>query len=560
MTRCGNSSLESNAADVLSRDFVTLEERTLGRVLARQASKFGDKTLITSVSGESVSYRELDQVSTRMAHGLAKLGVNFHEPVLVMLPDVIDYIRLWCALSKRGAIEVPVNVTYRGRILTHVFNDSTARTIVVDRQYLDRVEEIADDLEHLERCIIYSEDSVERTNLQLPPRLAARCSAEPFACLFSEETSPFEPMPAFHDLTLIIYTSGTTGPSKGVMVTHAHAFVEADVCAHELFSLESGDVSYSGGLPLFHIAGLTLFYQSVIAGSSMVLRKGYKNDYFWPDIAAHGCTVVGLIGAVGNFLWRQPPSAGDAKTPLRKVAMFPLIPEYRDFADRFGVEISTSYGSTECPSPIVILANEAPPSVRCVGRPRREMDVRIFDENDQERPIGELGEICIRPKNNWEMMPGYWKRPDATAKAFRNFWYHTGDAGYQDAEGRFYFVDRLSDSIRRRGENVSSMEVEDEINSHPQVLECAVFPVWAKESEQEIMAAIVPKTGEAIDPVGLIRYLNRRMPYFMVPRYLEFASELAKTPSGKIQKYALRENGVTLRTWDRVAVGLTLER
>jgi len=537
-----------------------LEDRTLGRVLARQAAKYGGKRLITCVSGESISYRELDRVSNRIAHGVAELGIGHQEPVLVMLPDVIDYIRIWCGLAKRGAIAVPVNLTYRGRILTHVCNDSTAKTVIIDRQHLERLSEIADDLRHLERCIIYSEDLSTRDNLQLPAELEARCSVERFAKLFSANTSPFVRAPAFHELTLIIYTSGTTGPSKGVMITHAHIFVEASVCAHELLSLTPEDVSYSAGVPLFHIGGLTVFYWSMVAGASMVLRKGYRNDHFWPDIAQYGCTVSGLLGAMGNFLWQQPESADDAKTPLKKVAMFPVIPEHEGFARRFGVEISTSYGSTECPSPIVHPVGESLPSPRCVGRPRTEMEVRIFNEHDQELPIGELGEICVRPKRGWEMMSGYWQRPDATAKAFRNLWYHTGDAGYQDAEGRFYFVDRLTDSMRRRGENISSMEVEDEINSHAQVLECAVFPVWAQETEQEVMAAITPKPGETIDPVELIHYLNRRMPYFMVPRYIDFADQLAKTPSGKIQKYPLREKGVTATTWDRIAAGIKLEK
>ena len=291
-----------------------------------------------------------------------------------------------------------------------------------------------------------------------------------------------------------------------------------------------------------------------------MVRQGYKNDYFWRDVREHGCTVAGLLGAIGNFLWQQPERADDADNPMTKVGMYPVIPEHEALAKRFGIEITTGYGSTECPCPIAMPAGEPFPSHRCIGRPRKGVIVKLLDDKDVEVPVGELGEICVRPRESWEMMLGYWRRPEATAEAFRNLWYHTGDSGYQDAEGRVYFVDRKSDTMRRRGENISSMEVEEEVHTHPQVLECAAYPVWAAESEQEVMVAIVPKPGLRIDPVELTRYLNKRMPYFMVPRYFDFVDDLAKTPTGKVQKFPLRERGVTETTWDRVAAGIELER
>ena len=537
-----------------------LEERTVGHTLAAQAAKYGDKPLFIAVSGESVSYRDMDRETNRIANGLVALGVGHQDTVLVMLPDTIDFVRVWWGLSKRGAIEVPVNLAYRGRILTHICNDSKAGTIIVDRKFLDRLEDIADDLEHLERCVIYSEDPAQRENLALPPKLGARCSALPFASLFSQNAAPVEPAPAFHDLMSILYTSGTTGPSKGVMIPHAQSFIEALSAAMEHWLLTPEDVFYNSGSPFFHVQGKAVAYCSLIAGCTAVVRQGYKNDYFWRDVREHGCTVAGLLGAIGNFLWQQPERADDADNPMTKVGMYPVIPEHEAFARRFGVEIATTYSQTECPPPVFHKLGEPFPSPRCIGVARRGVDVKILDEHDRERPVGELGEICVRTENPWELMLGYWQRPEATAKAFRNLWYHTGDAGYIDAEGRVYFVDRLSDSMRRRGENISSMEVEDEINSHPQVLECAAYPVAADEGEQEVMAAITPKPGERIDPAELIHYLNRRMPYFMVPRYLDFAEELPKTPTDKIRKAPLREKGVTESTWDRVAAGIVLEK
>jgi crotonobetaine/carnitine-CoA ligase len=234
--------------------------------------------------------------------------------------------------------------------------------------------------------------------------------------------------------------------------------------------------------------------------------------------------------------------------------------EHEAFAARFGVRISTAYASTENPVPCVHFLGEPYPNNQCVGYPLPDFEVRVFDELDRDQPPGVMGEICVRPKGSWDIMLGYWNQPEATARAFRNLWYHTGDAGYRDAEGRIYFVDRLTDSMRRRGENISSMEVEDEINQHPDVLECAVFPVAAEHGEQEVMAAITSKPGRKIDPVEMIRFLDRRMPYFMVPRHLDFVNNLPKTPTGKVQKYILREKGVTATTWDRVAAGVKLTR
>ena len=183
-----------------------------------------------------------------------------------------------------------------------------------------------------------------------------------------------------------------------------------------------------------------------------------------------------------------------------------------------------------------------------------------MDEHDIEVPRGSVGEICVRPRDPWEIMVGYWRNPEATARAFRNLWYHSGDAGYMDEEGRLYFVDRVSDSLRRRGENISSMEVEDVVNQHPAVMECAVFPVWAEESEQEVMAAVVIQAGARLDPEEFTRFCNERMPYFMVPRYVDVVDEIPKTPTGKMEKYRLRERGVTGTTWDRVAAGIRLAR
>ena len=537
-----------------------LVERTVGRILARQADRFADKNFIETTSGDCISYRDMHLRSNQFAQGAAAFGIEYQEPVLVMLPDTIDYVTVWCGLAKRGAIEVPINLAYRKNILKRLCNDSTAKRIIIDCQYVERLEEIADDLEHLDCVILYAEDQKLDSYGTLPPKLAQTYQVAGFEDLFSDISTDFEPAPQFSDLVGIMYTSGTTGASKGVSTTHSHSFCYADGAA-EIFYLSEEDRFYTAGLPLFHLAGQWgVCFASMIYGATVVLRKGYRNDNFWPDIAEHSCTVVFLLGAIANFLWQQPKLPEDSETPLKKVGMFPVMTEHKQFRERFGVEISTGYGSTESPCPVIHHFDEPLPNHQCVGFPTGRYDVKILDENDQVCTTGIVGEICTRPRAPWEIMLNYWRQPEYTAKVFRNLWYHTGDAGYQDDEGRLFFVDRLTDSMRRRGENISSMEVEDEVNQHPDVLECAVFPVLAEHSEQEVMVVITPQPDVTIEPEKLIRFLDQRMAYFMIPRYIEFTEAIPKTPTGKMEKYKLRAKGITPSTWDRVAAGIKLSR
>ena len=532
------------------------EERTVGRILARSAAELGDAALIVEVGGGTISYRQMDERASRIARGLAQLGIAKGDAVLFMMRDGIDLAALWCGLARRGAPEVPVNLAYRGAFLHCIVNDSLARTLVIDAGFLDRLEAVAEELTSLERCIVYPE-----LPAVLPAGIARRFEVLPFAALDGgEEDAVEEEGPTYRDLIGIMYTSGTTGASKGVMVCHAHAYRYAWNVSRN-HRVARGDRYYSAGLPLFHIAGQWgVLYGSMVRGATMILRRGYRNEYFWKDIAEHRATSVFLLGAIANFLWQQPESPKDAETPLRYAGMYPVIPEHEAFARRFGVQIGSGYGSTENPGPSFHLPGTPFPDTRCVGETGAAAEVRIVDEHDIEVPRGTVGEICVRPRSPWEIMLGYWRNPEATARAFRNLWYHSGDAGYMDEEGRLYFVDRVSDSLRRRGENISSMEVEDVINQHPAVIECAVFPVWAKESEQEVMVSIVVQPRARLDPAEFTRFCNERMPYFMVPRYVDVVDEIPKTPTGKMEKYRLRERGVSGATWDRVAAGIRLAR
>ncbi len=288
----------------------------------------------------------------------------------------------------------------------------------------------------------------------------------------------------------------------------------------------------------------------MIAGARAVLPPRFSIERFWDDVADHGVTATFLLGAMANFLHKQPAREDDAQTPLKKALVVPLFPEFEDFKRRFDIEVTTTYGSTECNVPI--RAGFEVSDYRTSGKLYTELyEGRIVDTDDQEVPPGVPGEFVMRAKEPGILMAGYWKRPEATAAAWRNLWLHSGDVLKRDAQGNYSFVDRTKDAIRRRGENISSIEVENEINAHPAVVESAVVPVESEFTEQEVMAVVALKPGQSLGPEALIEFLTPRMAYFMVPRYLDFVAELPKTATGKILKYPLREQGLTATTWDR---------
>ncbi len=533
------------------------QERTLVHVLARAVEQHRDKPWIVT-ENISLTYGEVDLLSNRVANGMTVLGIAPGDTVLFMLPDTPDFVATWVACSKAGAVEVPVNTGYRGDILVHVVNDSRARTAVVDAQFLERFEAAADRLEHLERCFVMSAPGEE---MPATPELARKCELLPYEDLLSNNENAPDHSPVISDLKAIMYTSGTTGASKGVMVAHGHAY-EYAAGAATVLEIKEDDVYYTAGLPLFHIAGKWgAIFAVALVGATAAFPQRFSASEFWNDIRKYGVTTTFLLGAMANFLQRQPASPDDANNPLTKVLMCPLLPDVGDFAKRFGARIATAYGSTEVNGTMYMPLGTKVEDIQVVGPVRSDkFDVAVVDENDNVVPPGTLGEIVVRPKEPWISMLGYWNQPEWTVRMWRNQWLHSGDAGRYDEDGNYYFVDRIKDAIRRRGENISSMEVESVISQHPAIAECAVYPVVSEYSEQEVGTAIALKPGETLEPVDLISFLEPRMAHFMVPRFIVFEEALPKTPTGKIQKYSLRERGVTPETWDREAAGVKLSR
>lgn len=526
--------------------------QTLPQVLVNRVRHYSDKPWV--ICGDNVySYGEIHERSGRLAAGLARRGVKGGETVLILLPDGIEIIYCWSALAMLGAIEVPVNTHLRGNVLNHLIDDSRARLCIVDGRFLDRILE-RESYPCLETLIITGEASGDQ-------KAAAGEQFElvPFAACFDDKPFNGGDAPRFNDVGAVMYTSGTTGPSKGVMITHAHAY-EYALSVAELLELRDADIYYNP-LPLFHIAGQwAAVYASCIRGATVVLAGGFSASAFWPEVRRHNATTTFLLGAMANWLAQLEPGNEDRDNPMERMLVVPLLPDTEAFKKRFDVLVSTTWGSTEinCPTRSGF---ELVDSKSCGYVADDRFEVRIVDQDDMELPPGVPGEAVVRAKEPWILMAGYWNQPEATARAWRNQWVHSGDMLMKDERGNLYFMDRIKDSIRRSGENISSMEVENEINAYPAVLECAVVPVESENTEQEVKAYLVLKDDDiSFDHEDFIRFLEPRMAYFMIPRYIEIIDALPKTQTGKIQKFQLRERGNGDATWDRVAAGVKLDR
>ena len=459
-----------------------------------------------------------------------------------MLPTGIDAVSAWLGLAWLRAWEVPVNTAYVGRMLRYVLEHSRSNLLVTAAEYLEHLGDVATDLPDLQTVVVHDSDDVKG---DLPFRVIGRRE-------FLAGASPAEDLdgPGPADIATVMYTSGTTGPSKGVLVPWAQLHATAST---SIFTGDFGpDDAYYLPFPLFHISGKGPVYTFALVGGRVVMRPSFNTAAFWDDIRRYRCTTTLLLGAMANFIHRQPPRPDDADTPLHTVVMVPLIPELDDFKERFGVRVSTAFNMTEISVPIHsdgwTLAN-----LESCGRVRPGYQVRVVDTDDEDVGPGRVGELIVRADEPWTLMAGYLDMPEATTAAWRNLWLHTGDAFRYDTDGNYYFLDRIKDTIRRRGENISSAEVEVVVNEHPGVLESAAVAVPSEWGEDEVKIVVVPRPGRTVDAQELIEYLSPRLPRFMLPRYVEVVSELPKTPTEKVRKVELRAQGITAATWDREA-------
>ena len=507
---------------------------SLHSLLEMRADSAPEKTFAI-FEGRETCYGELARDSLAFAARLCAQGVTSGDRVLSLMPSSEFYLGLWFAISRLGAIECPINPAYKGVLLRQLVETSQPSLCIVDSGFVDEFIRSSGDLVPADRIV----------------------TPEEFLLLPQAPELPMTRMEA-RDTAAIIFTSGTTGRSKGVMTSHRQQLAFGQAFA-EITGLTAGDTSYNF-LPFFHIAAKFVALGTMLAGGRMLLRASFSVSNFWPDVRRHGATVCSAVGGLCHMLQSQPPSSSDSDNPMRMIYAVPVPWEFKeDFERRFGLTLVEGYGGTESNLVAYSRPEENTPRGSC-GRPSPHFQIEIQDSEGKGVAAGEAGEICIRPRYPATMMNGYFNMPDKTVETIADLWFHTGDRGYLSSTGYLFFLDRLKDSIRRRGENISSFEVERILNGHESVAESAVVPVPSEMGEDEVKAFVVLKPGKQASAEELFRYAGANMAYFMVPRFIELREELPRTPTMKVKKADLRAEGNGTGTWDCEAAGLRVTR
>jgi crotonobetaine/carnitine-CoA ligase len=520
-----------------------LEKQTLPGLLELGAERFGDKPLLRFDDLER-SFTEVRDEVAAAAGTLAEAGIARGDRVAMMCENRIELLDLMLGCAWLGAVAVPLNTALRGPQLQHQLANSGARVIAMDSRLLpllhvvERPETLAE---------VWALDGVP--------------AEHPAGYTVVEPPSRGAPVPAASvgagDTAAILYTSGTTGPAKGVQCPHGQ-FYWWGILMGEVFELTEDDVLYTC-LPLFHTNALNAFVQALVAGATFHLGPRFSASRFWTRVAEAGATVTYVLGAMVNILMSRPEGPEDRAHSVR-VALAPATPPdlFDRFGERFGLQLLEGYGSTETNG--ALFSNWREQRAGFMGPAREGFEAIVADDEDGEVPDGVDGELLLRNGPPFAFATGYFGMPEKTVEAWRNLWFHTGDRVVREPDGWFRFVDRIKDTIRRRGENISSFEVEQALLSHPAVSAAAAFPVASEMAEDEVAAAVVLEDGAELTPEELMRHCEPRLAYFAIPRFLRFVDELPQTANGKVRKSVLREAGVLDGDWDREAVGFELKR
>lgn len=520
------------------------EKSVLRYVLDQQAEETPDKPFVIFHDGTQWTYAEALAAARKAAAGLQAQGVKKGDVVFVWLPNGKEFLQAWFGANYIGAVVAAANTAYKGGILEHIITLIGAKVGIVHKDLMNRLGDIS--LGGLKQIFEVGGSA----DVDLPVDIL------PVDIVFKAPESALQPLPEEiepWDTMFLLFTSGTTGPSKAVIVPYVQWHMTCSVS----YEKSNADSRYLVNMPLFHGSGTVGIFGMMLVGGTTVLVPYFKTDEFWDVINKHQITSCVMIGAVSSFVEKQPPR-DDADNPLKLVRAIPLPPDPVAFGKRFGVNVQTMFSMSEISVPLISDIN--PTTWESCGKVRAGIEARIVDEFDCEVPVGEVGELVLRPSRPWSITPGYYRMPEATAKAWRNGWFHTGDGFKKDADGNFYFVDRVKDAIRRRGENISSFEVEKEVLSHPDVAEAGAIGVPSPHGEDEVMIVAVLRDGAQLTPFELHEYLRPRMPHFMLPRYIRFTAELPRTQSYRVRKFKLREEGVTDDSWDREAAGIIVKR
>lgn len=514
---------------------------TINAALAAAVAAVPERVFL-DCEGETLTFARADTLATRYAHGLAALGVGKGDPVALMLDNHAAHVLLWLAANKLGAISAPVNTAFRGQFLSAQLADCGAAVVIAEDDYAIRIRAVAADIPGMRHLVVRSE----------------------LAGLHSDRSDPLPDTAQPGDTALLVYTSGTTGASKGCMISH-HQASRLPRNLNRRSPLDPTSVIWSP-LPLFHmyaISGTVL--RAIIGQCRASLSRRFSVSEFWPEIERSGATDVNLLGSMG-VLVANGPDCDEGRRCFGQIRAFNAAPLPLDAAqrlgERFGIPVRPSggYGMTEAATIASTLPDDPPAPLGSSGRSGVDFDLAIVDDEDRELPRGTVGEIVCRPRLPHIMFKGYWNRPEATVHAWRNLWFHTGDLGRLDNEGWLFFVDRKKDYLRRRGENISSLEVENVLRQHPAIRDVAVHAVPSPVSEDDVKVTAELIAPGMVSEADLCAWAIERLPYFAVPLYIEFRDTLPRTTSGKVRKDLLREEGRTATTWNREEAGIRLDR
>jgi crotonobetaine/carnitine-CoA ligase len=537
---------------------------TIDNVLRERTQRWGDKAFLTWLpTGATLSYRELDELTLRVGAGLAAAGVTPGSHVAVLMDNCPEQLLAILGPARAGFVSVPLNAAAKGQLLAYFLDHADCTALIVEEELLPRFLEARAALPRVRHVFVVRPDRGEPRLAPAPLESTSGLAVKEFASLLDAAPTMAGVAPAFDALAMLLFTSGTTGPSKAIMYTHAHfIYWGSDVAYHHEYTPD--DIAYVF-LPLFHgnaLLGSTM--GSLMAGAAIALTTRFSVNRFWDHIRASGATVFNGVGAVTNFLWKQPPTPSDRDHKVRRCHLAPVPGFAREFEERFGMTIMSAFGLTDYCLGTAYNTKSRRDKLGSCGLPRAGIDLRIVDEHDFDVAPGEPGEIVMRNNNPWGASLGYYKQPEATAASRRNLWFHTGDRGRIDADGYVWYTDRIKDAIRRRGENISAFEVEEVIRTHPAVADVAVYPVRAETSEDEVAATITLRPGAdaGFSYESLLAHCSRNLAYFMVPRYVQVATEMPSTSSQKIEKYKLRREAEAdlSALWDRERAGITVTR
>jgi len=549
-----------NAASKVFKMEMMFKERdywTLNKMLEYRAQTHGDEIFLQYKEESPLTFKYVHEITNKIANGLSGLGIKKGDNVLVFLPNCLEFIYTWFALSKIGAVQVPVNTAYKGYFLDHISNNSMAKVMVVDQEFTDRVKNSEDNLKYLEKIIISGLDKSDKSR-----SIPSRFTISDYKSLYNNPSGTPVVEVSYKDNAAIMYTSGTTGLSKGVALAHAWMHVMAERMI-AMFHITKED-TYLLYLPLFHGNAQAMIVMTCLISTARVVIYEKFSASGWVDmIRKSNASLTNLVGVMMDAVFRQAEKNDDNMNNLRGINAYPCPSAIvESFKKRFGVtQMLESYGMTE--TGLITLMPFGDYRADSCGKIAGDVVEAIIadPETDEELPVGHVGELLVRPKIPWTLNSGYYKMPDKTTEVYRNAWFHTGDGLKVDQDGYYYFVDRIKDALRKGGENISSFEVEKMINDHPAVAESAVVAVKLEScgGEDEMKACIVLNVDHNLTYDGVLSWCDDKLPRFCVPRYIEFVEALPKTPTEKVMKGKIRDQGVTLATYDRVAAGYKLK-